>query len=140
MISRIVRFSPLTQTPIRRSFATVSPSNIQPPPPSVTKATASPVGSGGAETAKGTGPSTRPSPGEPKVEVDPNPLWAFYQAHKDQRAAIAVLVVCAVSADACFTYFTFLRGRKEDESVRADAVIGKITEKVGSHLINEEGV
>ncbi|KAG0005510.1 hypothetical protein BGZ79_004264 [Entomortierella chlamydospora] len=107
----------------------------------MTKATASPVGGGGgAKAAKRAGPSTRPSPGEPKIEADPNLLWAFYQAHKDQRAAIAVLVVCAVSADACFTYFTFLRGRKEEEPVRTDAIVDKITEKVGSHLINEEGL
>ncbi|KAF9345903.1 hypothetical protein BGX26_002624 [Mortierella sp. AD094] len=129
MISRIVRFSPQIQTPIRRSFATASPSNL-PPPPSVTKAAASPVG-GGAKAAKGTGPSTHPSPSEPKIKADPNPLWTFYQEHKHQRAAIAFLIVCGVSADACFTYFTFFRGRKEEEVIRTDTV--------GPHVISEEG-
>ncbi|KAF9429100.1 hypothetical protein BGZ76_001821 [Entomortierella beljakovae] len=77
---------------------------------------------------------------EPKFEPDPNPFKVLYENHKNNRLAIAIVIICAMSGDAAVTYLTFFKGRKEGEFINKDTVFDKMAEKVAPHLISEEGL
>ncbi|KAF9103812.1 hypothetical protein BGX27_010371, partial [Mortierella sp. AM989] len=131
MATRVLyRFSPQIQTSIRRSFATGSPSN---PLLGSTVKSPSPVNGAKKEVkgAKSSTGSSSSSQSGPKIEPDPNPLKLLFQGHKHQRLAIGVVILCALAGDGCFTYFTFIRKRKEEELIRTDTVSDMMVEKVG---------
>ncbi|KAF8962675.1 hypothetical protein BGZ46_001110 [Entomortierella lignicola] len=146
MLSRLLRFSPQVQPTIRRSLATISPSNL--PPPSSTSKTV--LLTNGAKLAKD---STRSSKtrSQPKVEeatantttstdAEVNVFKVLFEGHKNQRLAIATVIVCAVSADACFSYFMFFHGRKEGEFIKTDTILDRWAQRMAPYLIDEDGL
>ena len=135
MASLLLRVSPQMQISFRRAFATTPPPEVLPQSESLE-----------TKHARDTEHANLSSSAELKIkakadtEADMDSLMILLKGHKKQRLAIATVNVAAVSADVTFTYFTFFHGRKEGEAIRTDTVFDALAQKVGPHLISEEGL
>ncbi|KAF9906849.1 hypothetical protein BX616_000595 [Lobosporangium transversale] len=124
MATLMLRLRPQVQVSFRRYFASIPPSeSLQ----SSASQSASPQGPSAQEKSaphsksSNHDQSSSQQASSSESDADVNPLLLLLRGHKNNKGAIAALIVAAASADMAFTY-TFFNKRKDPQEAQSDIV------------------